>query len=64
MAKIDPRLYSHWINLPGFPMKVITSYGPVTVTGTASRVSDATLPAETFTLPDDLKESRKLASPN
>lgn len=55
MKTIDPQESSHLARLPGFPMKVITHYGQVTVTEEVTHVSEHKIPADAFLLPEDLK---------
>ncbi|MFO8058060.1 MAG: DUF4412 domain-containing protein [bacterium] len=55
MKTIDPQEGSHLGRLPGFPMKVITHYGSVTVTEEMTHVSEHKIPAKAFLLPEELK---------
>jgi hypothetical protein len=54
MATLDPQSYSHLARLPGFPVRVVTHYGPVTVTTEMTNITGQPVPAEALTLPEDL----------
>ena len=57
MGRFDPQEYGHLPLVPGFPMKVINRYGLVRVVTEVTHVTDSLIPAEAFTLPEDLIES-------
>lgn len=55
MRMIDRHESSHLALINGFPMKVVSHYGPITVTKTVTHVSEHKIPAKAFILPEDLK---------
>jgi len=63
MVQLDPQQYSHFLKLPGFPMKVINHYGPVTVTIEVVKVSNAVVTVDAFLIPPDFRESDNKVSP-
>jgi hypothetical protein len=63
MARLDPQQHSHLTRVSGFPVKVVSRYGPVTVTTEVTHITDSKIPADAFIFPDDLKESPYLNRP-
>jgi len=57
MAGLDPLEFSYMQYVNSLPMKVVTKYGPVTVTKEVVHLSDAAAPAEAFLLPQDLTKT-------
>jgi len=57
MNQLEPNTYAHLAKVPGFPVRVVSRYGPVTVTNEAANISTSALPVDAFTLADDLRES-------
>ncbi len=63
MRMIDREAYSHLALIPGFPMKVVTHYGPLTITREVTRVEERKIPADVFTLSEDLKPADSAHKP-
>ncbi len=52
-----PPQYRYYAQLPGFPIKLIIRYGPLTVTTLVSDYSEQRVPVSEFLLPEDARES-------
>ena len=63
MVQLDPQQHSHLTRVPGFPMKVVSRYGPGTVTREVTHITDSKITADAFILPEDLKVSPYLNRP-
>jgi hypothetical protein len=57
MNRLEPDSFAHLSRIQGFPIRVVSRYGPVTVTAECTNISTAALPVDAFTLPDGLVES-------
>ena len=57
LALYDPQEYSYLTRVAGFPAKIVSHYGAVTVTETLTRYSNAAIPADAFIIPDNFRES-------
>ena len=57
MSTLDRQEYGHLAKVNGLPLKVVSHYGPVTVTVNYNGVSTSPVPAEAFILPKDLRPS-------
>jgi len=62
MASLDRREHGHLTLVNGFPVRVVSRYGPVTVTVNHTDLSLDKVPVEAFILPRDLKPSPRLTN--
>jgi hypothetical protein len=57
MNQLDPTQYGYFSAVPGFPMKVVTHYGAVTITQEVTHFDNSPIPVDAFTIPPGFKES-------
>jgi hypothetical protein len=60
---LDSQQYSYFGRLPGFPLKVINRYGPVSVREEVLRISTTPSPVDAFLIPDDFRETEMKVQP-
>jgi len=64
LSSLDAQQYQVLTRVRGLPLKVVSHYGPVTVTATVTRYTAADIPADAFILPDDFRETEAASKVN